>query len=109
MITKKPAKTWIFASESNPTKKYETLQYTDGSTSCNCPGWCRRVAKDGSRSCKHVRAVALGIADVEAVTHTNLTGENIPTLAKAAKVTEKTVTTATTAPRLYNRKFKLEL
>lgn len=28
-----------------------------GSLSCTCPGWCQRVAKDGSRSCKHVRKV----------------------------------------------------
>lgn len=37
---------------------YETLLYTDGTTSCNCPGWTRRVAADGSRSCKHTRQVA---------------------------------------------------
>ena len=29
----------------------------EGDLSCTCPGWCRRVAKDGSRSCKHVRKV----------------------------------------------------
>ena len=28
-----------------------------GNLSCTCPGWCRRVAKDGSRTCKHVRKV----------------------------------------------------
>ena len=28
-----------------------------GALSCTCPGWCRRVAKDGSRSCKHVQKV----------------------------------------------------
>ncbi len=29
----------------------------EGNLSCTCPGWCRRVARDGSRSCKHVRKV----------------------------------------------------
>lgn len=54
---------WRFNSDSNPNKEYETLRYTDGSTSCNCAGWTRRVAPDGSRSCKHTRLVDLGRAD----------------------------------------------
>ena len=54
---------WTFASGSNPDLEYQTLQYADGSTSCNCQGWTRRVAADGSRSCKHTRAVDLGTAD----------------------------------------------
>src|SRR5512147_118542 len=56
-------KVWTFGSESNPEVEYQTLQYADGSTSCNCPGWTRRVAADGSRSCKHTRWVDLGTAD----------------------------------------------
>ncbi len=28
-----------------------------GELSCTCPGWCRRVAKDGTRDCKHLRKV----------------------------------------------------
>ena len=40
-------------SSSNPNVEYLTLIYTDGTMSCNCPGWTRRVAEDGSRSCKH--------------------------------------------------------
>ncbi len=43
--------------------EYQILQHADGSTSCDCLGWCRRVAADGSRSCKHVRAVDMGTAD----------------------------------------------
>lgn len=54
---------WQFRSDSNPDKEYETLRYVDGSTSCNCPGWTRRVAADGTRSCKHTRAVDMGRAD----------------------------------------------
>jgi hypothetical protein len=57
-------KCWRFAS-SRGGHSYQTLLYADGSTSCECPGWCRRVAPDGSRSCKHTRAVVLGNADRE--------------------------------------------
>ncbi len=59
------SKVWTFSSDSNPDKEYETLKFTDGSTSCNCPGWTRRVAADGSRSCKHSRLIDLGAADVQ--------------------------------------------
>ena len=58
------AKCWTFASSSG-SGRYQTLQYADGSTSCECPGWCRRVAADGSRSCKHTRSVLMGSADRE--------------------------------------------
>src|SRR4051794_40380169 len=54
---------WTFPSDSNPAVEYQTLQYADGALSCNCPGWTRRVAADGSRSCKHTRWVDLGTAD----------------------------------------------
>ena len=62
-MTKPIQKVWTFSSDSTPDKEYQTLQYQDGSTSCNCPGWTRRVAQDGSRSCKHTRQVDLGTAD----------------------------------------------
>src|SRR5687767_9967831 len=54
---------WTFCSDSNPDVEYQTLQYADGTTSCNCSGWTRRVAADNSRSCKHTRYVDMGIAD----------------------------------------------
>ena len=63
-MSKAISKVWTFPSDSNPDKEYETLQYTDGTTSCNCKGWTRRVAADGSRSCKHTRLVDQGTADV---------------------------------------------
>ena len=65
-MNKSIAKSWMFESSSS-SKEYETLQYEDGSTSCNCPGWTRRVAPDGSRSCKHTRAVDMGRADAQCV------------------------------------------
>jgi hypothetical protein len=64
-MSKDVAKVWEFASSSNPNNKYETLQYTDGSTSCNCPGWTRRVDATGNRSCKHTRMVDMGSAERE--------------------------------------------
>src|SRR6266478_2223417 len=62
-MNKSITRVWTFASDSNPTIEYETLQYVDGTTSCSCKGWCRRVAADGTRSCKHTRYVDLGVAD----------------------------------------------
>lgn len=59
----KPIRTvWTFRSDSDPDLEYQTLQYADGTTSCACKGWTRRVAADGSRSCKHTRWVDLGTA-----------------------------------------------
>ena len=62
-MNKQISRVWSFVSDSNPNIEYETLQYTDGTTSCNCMGWTRRVAPDGSRSCKHTRYVDMGTAD----------------------------------------------
>jgi len=59
------SKCWTFVSSSGGGKRYQTLLYADGSTSCDCPGWCRRVAADGSRSCKHTRAILMKTADHE--------------------------------------------
>jgi len=36
---------------------YECRLYKDGTTSCNCPGWTRRVGVGGARECKHTRDV----------------------------------------------------
>jgi hypothetical protein len=70
-MNKQISKVWTFASDSNPSVEYETLQYADGTTSCNCKGWTRRVAADGNRSCKHTRYVDMGTADSRCkATHT---------------------------------------
>ena len=58
-MSKPISRVWTFRSDSNPELEYETLRYTDGALSCNCPGWTRRIAADGTRSCKHTRAVDL--------------------------------------------------
>lgn len=62
-MNQKISRVWTFRSDSNPDIEYETLQFVDGATSCNCKGWTRRVAADGSRSCKHTRYVDMGTAD----------------------------------------------
>ena len=62
-MKKQITRVWTFASGSDPNIEYETLQYVDGTASCGCPGWTRRVAVDGSRSCKHTRYVDMGTAD----------------------------------------------
>jgi hypothetical protein len=62
-MKKNISQVWTFPSDSNPNVNYETLQYMDGTISCNCMGWTRRLAADGTRSCKHSRYVDMGIAD----------------------------------------------
>lgn len=64
-MSKTIVKSWTFRSNSNPNKTYETLQYSDGDTSCNCRGWT--YAKNGTRSCTHTRKVDQGLADREAL------------------------------------------
>ena len=77
-MNKKITRVWSFASASNPNVEYQTLQYADATTSCNCKGWTRRVvASDGSRSCKHTRAVDMGTADQSCkATHSYETNNN---------------------------------
>ena len=52
---------YVFASDSNPDKSYQTLQYIDGSVSCDCKGFTFK--RGPVRTCKHVRLVDAGIAD----------------------------------------------
>jgi hypothetical protein len=66
-MSKAVAKVWAFASSSNTATRYETLQYSDGCMSCNCPGWTRRTATDGTRSCRHTRLVDMDRASIEAL------------------------------------------
>ena len=96
----KISKVWTFASDSNPSNQYETLQYVGGSTSCNCKGWTRRVAADGTRSCKHTRYVDQGIADHHCTAHHNYESNNTqPKGQTHAKIEIKSL------PKLGQRKF----
>ena len=94
-MNKTVSKVWTFPSDSNPAIEYETLQYTDGSTSCNCKGWTRRLAADGSRSCKHTRSVDLGTADGHCSASHNYERKEMP----HAKIE------FTKIPKLGHRKF----
>jgi len=78
------SKAWTFLS-SNGTTRYQTLQYSDQSTSCECPGWTRRVAPDGSRSCKHTRAVEMGDVS-EAVGHVDYRSHQVVAPAQVQKI-----------------------
>ena len=90
---------WTFDSDSNRSTQYETLRYTDGSTSCNCAGWTRRVAADGTRSCKHTRAVDMGNADrLASTTHRYQPLTTIPNHHYADRKTTPT-------PKLGHRRF----
>lgn len=55
---------WTFPSKSNPSATpHELTLWDDGRLSCNCNGWTRRVAEDGSRTCPHVRMHEQDLAD----------------------------------------------
>jgi len=98
-MSKTIAKVWTFGSSSNPTKSYETLQYTDGSMSCNCPGWTRRIAADGSRSCKHTRIVDQGTADSTCSSKADYTQKSAPVAAKATTKAKDSVFSAAPTSR----------
>lgn len=70
--------TYWFKSESNPRRTYETLEYEDGTTSCSCPGWCRRVDANGNRSCKHTRLVLAGRAAADHLYTGSSGGSTLP-------------------------------
>lgn len=61
---------FIFSSDSTPGKTYQALQYVDGSTSCECPGWVfkrKTAGPSGARTCKHTRWIDCGMAEGHAV------------------------------------------
>lgn len=67
-MPKEIATAFVFQSDSNPAKTYQCLQYTDGTTSCDCPGWkFKRASMGNERSCKHVRYVAAGLGSRHAI------------------------------------------
>jgi hypothetical protein len=98
-MSKPIRKVWTFRSDSDPDHEYQTLQYVDDSKSCDCRGWCRRVAADGSRSCKHTRWVDLGTADHHCTTTHNYENQKPINQINYAQHQIKP------APRLGQRKF----
>ncbi len=97
-MAKKLVKSWTFQSKSNPDPKnnHQTLLYDDGSTSCDCNGWTRRVAVDGSRSCTHTRSVDSGTADQECIGMKDYRLANVP--ANLANITERALPPAKRRP-----------
>lgn len=77
---KEIVKVWTFESSSS-NNTYETLLYTDGSTSCNCPGWTRR----SQRTCKHTRAVDMGLADNQCIACHDYQSEKKPSVSLPEK------------------------
>jgi len=75
---------WSFASGSSPGKVYQTLLYVDGSTTCDCPGWTfkRKQTANGDRTCKHVRFVDMGTADMHAQARKDYKTKNQPKTAE---------------------------
>jgi hypothetical protein len=65
----KPTITEEWSFDGSGKHPYVTRLYSDGSTSCNCPGWTRRVDGAGRRHCKHTTWVEMGVADRYAVSH----------------------------------------
>jgi hypothetical protein len=61
-MSKEIAKAWTFKSSSGK-GTYQTLQYQDGTTSCDCRGWTMHA----QRICKHTRMVDMNMADAECV------------------------------------------
>jgi len=108
-MNKAVAKVWAFPSSSNTTTRYETLQYSDGSTSCNCPGWTRRTATDGTRSCKHTRLVDMNRANVEAISFHDYTEQKhaAPLSAPVSKAKAKKPIPSTKTKNPYARKLCL--
>lgn len=53
---------WAFAS-THGTTTYETLLYTDGTLSCDCPGWVYRKA-GRARGCRHTKDLEPYAAEV---------------------------------------------
>jgi hypothetical protein len=99
---KKPiSQVWTFVSDSNPDIDYETLRYTDQSMSCNCPGWTRRVAADGSRSCKHTRSIDMGTADQQSTASHSYE----PTNRKPQPLNRNAQTPTIETPKLGQRRF----
>lgn len=100
-MSKPISQVWTFPSDSNPDKTYETLRYTEGSTSCNCPGWTRRVAADGSRSCKHTRSIDMGTADQQSTASHSYE----PTNRKPQPLNNHAQTKPLETPKLGQRRF----
>lgn len=68
-------KVWKFESLSSD-KTYTTIKFTDGTFSCDCPGFTRRKGPASQRECTHIAMVLRGSADKKALIFTDFTKTN---------------------------------
>jgi hypothetical protein len=61
------AKVYHVPSDSNPSKRWEVLERTDGFLSCSCPVWVFNKRKTEPRSCKHTEQVKSGFISATTV------------------------------------------
>ncbi len=96
------ASVFPYKSSSSPGTVYECRLYTDGSTSCQCPGWTRRIGAGGLRECKHTKDVDKKKASILAA----LNGQPLP---EASAPSNGRSTSAHKAPpAVSGRKFDLD-
>lgn len=118
IMGKEVHKIWRFTSSSG-NGSYQTIQYVDGSTSCNCFGWIKRKPIRGVRTCKHTTCVELGSADEDATqsvlysplaNNAFLPARNVPTQQIQIPVTLKTRPQVSMSGSVSGtgRKFRLE-
>lgn len=108
--TKEIAAIYRFKSESNPNRTpYETLHYTDGTTSCNCKGWTMaKKSAGGARSCRHTREIDCGTAKQHC--DSSVIYRNVGSAATRPPLTTNTGTTGQgeLTPRPGSRRFNLD-
>ena len=92
-MSKAIATLFIFASESNGLKSYQTLLYVDGTTSCDCPGWKfkKKTTADGARTCRHTRMIEAGIARMNATKTVEYEAVTAPQRKEFARVLPKPI------------------
>lgn len=68
----KPVENVYYFESSNKDHIYEAIEYTDGTTSCNCPGWVFK--KSAGRGCKHTRLIEVGLASRDCLRQQHMGG-----------------------------------
>ena len=85
---KKIIETFNFASASSAAV-YQTVKYSDGTVSCNCPGWTNKKKGASERTCRHAKAV-VGVLSVCAKVSKGAKVVKVPTVAKGQPSIQET-------------------
>lgn len=106
MPSKTIASLFVFRSDSDATKTYQTLVYQDGTMSCECPGWKfkKKLTPDGQRTCKHLRWIDTGLAEAHAVT----VKQYAPVWKQSSPLTQRPEPQQPSLPQRQGRRFELE-